>query len=78
MIGIWQIIGNGKIVKNPVRQRVFRYLPVHKIGTGKEIRAALPGICAVLARRFPGGHAEPKKDMLRMTACTLTLPEKAF
>ena len=125
-----------KIVMNPVRQRIFQYLLVHKTGTVKEIRTALPdvpsaslyrhmkiltensilmvvgenrirgtvesiytlnksaleindadgaavqtallGICASFAKYFSGESPDPKKDMLLMTTCTLTLKDEEF
>ena len=125
-----------EIVMNPVRQRIIQYLLVHKTGTVKEIRTALPdipsaslyrhmkiltnsgllsvvgenrirgtvesvyklnksaleiddadgiavqtallGICASFAKYFSGGQADPKKDMLLMTTCTLTLTDEKF
>lgn len=125
-----------EVVMNPVRQRIFQYLLIHKTGTVKEIRKALPdvpsaslyrhmkiltdhsiltvvgenrirgtvekvyqinqsalavedangnavqmsllGICASFAKYFSSGHADPKKDMLLFTNCTLTLTDEAF
>ena len=125
-----------EVVMNPVRQRIFQYLLLHKTGTVKEIRKALPdvpsaslyrhmkiltensvltvvgenrirgtvesiyelnrsaleiedgdgsavqsallGISAAFAKYFSGGHADPKKDMLLMTTCTLALTDDVF
>lgn len=33
-----------EIVMNPVRQRIFQYFLLHKTGTVKEIRKALPDV----------------------------------
>ena len=125
-----------EVVMNPVRQRIFQYLLVHKTGTVKEIRKALPdipsaslyrhmklltdhsvltvvgenrirgtvesiyqlnksalelddadgsavqmsllSICASFAKYFSSGHADPRKDMLMLTTCTLTLTDEEF
>lgn len=45
---------------------------------GSAVQTALLGICASFAKYFSGGHAEPKKDMLLMTTCTLTLTDEEF
>lgn len=45
-------------------------------GTG--VQTALLGICVSFAKYFSSGHAEPKKDMLLMTTCTLTLTDEEF
>ena len=125
-----------EIVMNPVRQRIFQYFLLHKTGTVKEIRKALPdvpsaslyrhikiltdstilmvvgenrirgtvesvyqlnkdamatedetgnavqmsllSICASFARYFSSGNADPKKDMLLLTNCTLVLTDEEF
>ena len=45
---------------------------------GSAVQTALLGICGAFARYFSGGHAEPRKDMLLMTTCTLMLTDEAF
>ena len=45
---------------------------------GTVVQSALLGICAAFAKYFSGGHADPKRDMLLMTTCTLTLTDDAF
>ena len=45
---------------------------------GASVQAALLGIGAAFAKYFSGGHADPKKDMLLMTSCTLTLTDEEF
>lgn len=125
-----------EIVMNPVRQRIFQYFLLHKTGTVKEIRKALPdvpsaslyrhikiltdstilmvvgenrirgtvesvyqlnkdametedetgnavrmsllSICAAFAKYFSSGKADPKKDMLLFTNCTLLLTDEEF
>ena len=125
-----------EIVMNPVRQRIFQYFLLHKTGTVKEIRKALPdvpsaslyrhikiltdstilmvvgenrirgtvesvyqlnkdametedetgnavqmsllSICATFAKYFSSGKADPKKDMLLFTNCTLLLTDEEF
>lgn len=125
-----------ELVMNPVRQRIVQYLLIHKTGTVKEFREALPDVpgaslyrhvrllaengilmvvsenrirgtvesvyalnssvletdggdaavvqatllrlCASFARYFSGTHPDPKKDMLLLTVCTLTLTDEEF
>ena len=45
---------------------------------GAAVQTALLGICASFAKYFSSGHAEPKRDMLLMTTCTLTLNDQEF
>ena len=45
---------------------------------GSGLQTALLGICASFAKYFSSGHADPKKDMLLMTTCTLKLNDEAF
>ena len=45
---------------------------------GSAVQRALLGISASFAKYFSGGCADPKKDMLLMTTCTLTLTEGEF
>ena len=42
------------------------------------VQSALLGISAAFAKYFSGGRAEPKKDMLLLTTCTLSLTDEAF
>lgn len=45
---------------------------------GTAVQTALLGICTSFAKYFSGGHADPKKDMLLMTTCTLLLTDDEF
>ena len=45
---------------------------------GVAVQTALLGICASFAKYFSGDHVDPKKDMLLMTTCTLTLNDEEF
>ena len=45
---------------------------------GEAVQTALLGFCASFAKYFASGHANPKKDMLLMTTCTLTLTAEEF
>lgn len=45
---------------------------------GTAVQTALLGICTSFAKYFSGGHADPKKDMLLMTTCTLVLTDDEF
>ena len=46
--------------------------------SGNAVQMALLGICASFAKYFAGGHADPRKDMLMLTTCTLTLTDEDF
>lgn len=45
---------------------------------GEAVQTALLGFCASFAKYFASGHVNPKKDMLLMTTCTLTLTDEEF
>lgn len=45
---------------------------------GGAVQSALLGICASFAKYFSGDSPDPKKDMLLMTTCTLTLNDTEF
>ena len=46
--------------------------------TGNAVQMSLLSICAAFARYFSGGNADPKKDMLLFTSCTLVLTDAEF
>lgn len=46
--------------------------------SGNAVQMSLLGICASFARYFAKGDAEPKKDMLLLTNCTLLLTDEEF
>ena len=46
--------------------------------SGNAVQMALLGICASFARYFAGGNADPKRDMLLLTNCTLLLTDEEF
>ena len=45
---------------------------------GNAVQMALLGICASFVRYFSSDHADPKKDMLLFTNCTLLLTDEDF
>ena len=45
---------------------------------GMAVQTALLGICASFAKYFSSVTPDPKKDMLLMTTCTLTLNDEEF
>ena len=45
---------------------------------GTVVQTALLGLSASFARYFSGGGADPRRDMLLMTTCTLTLTDEEF
>lgn len=46
--------------------------------TGNAVQMSLLSISASFARYFSGGKADPKKDMLLLTNCTLMLTDEQF
>ena len=46
--------------------------------TGNAVQMSLLSICASFARYFSSGNADPKKDMLLLTNCTLLLTDEEF
>ncbi len=46
--------------------------------TGNAVQMSLLRICASFAKYFFSGHAEPQKDMLLFTNCTLVLTDEEF
>lgn len=46
--------------------------------SGNAVQMSLLGICASFARYFAGGHADPRRDMLLLTNCTLVLTDEEF
>lgn len=45
---------------------------------GNAVQMSLLGICASFARYFSSGNANPRKDMLLLTNCTLVLTDEEF
>lgn len=45
---------------------------------GAGVQMALLSICASFAKYFADGHADPRKDMLMLTTCTLKLTDEDF
>ena len=45
---------------------------------GAPVQMALLSICASFARYFSGEDVDPRRDMLMMSTCTLTLTDDAF
>ena len=46
--------------------------------SGTAVQMSLLGLCAAFAKYFSGGHADPRKDLLMLTSCTLTLTDEDF
>ena len=46
--------------------------------TGNAVQMSLLSICASFAKYFSSGKADPKKDMLFFTNCTLVLTDEEF
>lgn len=46
--------------------------------TGNAIQMSLLSICATFVKYFSSGKADPKKDMLLFTNCTLLLTDEEF
>ena len=45
---------------------------------GNAVQMSLLSICASFAKYFSTGHADPRKDMLLFTSCTLLLTDQEF
>lgn len=45
---------------------------------GRAVQMSLLGICAAFARYFAAGNADPQRDMLLLTNCTLVLTDEEF
>ena len=45
---------------------------------GNAVQMSLLSICASFARYFSGGNADPQKDMLLFTNCTVVLTDEEF
>ena len=45
---------------------------------GNAVQMSLLGICAAFAKYFASGNADPRKDMLLLTNCTLVLTDEEF
>ncbi len=45
---------------------------------GNAVQMSLLSICASFAKYFSTGHADPRKDMLLLTNCTLLLTDQEF
>lgn len=45
---------------------------------GTVVQMALFRLCVSFAKYFKSGHADPRKDMLMLTSCTLTLTDEDF
>lgn len=46
--------------------------------TGLAIQAAMMSVCANFAKYFAGDNVQPKKDMLFMTGCTMSLTDEEY
>lgn len=45
---------------------------------GLAVQVSLMGICTTFAKYFASGHADPQKDMLMLSSCTLMLTDDEF
>jgi hypothetical protein len=45
---------------------------------GTAVQMSLLSLCATFAKYFSAGNANPKKDLLMLTSCTLTLTDEEF
>ena len=45
---------------------------------GTAVQMSLLSLCASFAKYFSSGHANPRKDLLMLTSCTLTLTDEEF
>ena len=77
--GLLSVVGENRI-RGTVKSvfKLNKSAPEIDDADGIAVQTALLGICASFAKYFSGGHADPKKDMLLMTTCTLTLTDEEF
>ena len=47
----------------------------HEDTSGMGVQSVLLHICASFAKYFSSGHADPRRDMLLLTTCTLTVTD---
>ena len=76
--GILTVVG-----ENRIRSTVESIYSLNKSALeidddGTVVQTALLGLSASFARYFSGGGADPRRDMLLMTTCTLTLTDEEF
>ena len=45
---------------------------------GTAVQMSLLSLCAAFVKYFSSGHADPRKDLLMLTGCTLTLTDEEF
>lgn len=45
---------------------------------GMSVQVSLMSICTAFAKYFASGHADPRRDMLMLTSCTLMLTDDEF
>ena len=45
---------------------------------GTAVQMSLLSLCAAFAKYFSSGYANPRKDLLMLTSCTLTLTDEDF
>ena len=46
--------------------------------SGTAVQMSLLSLCAAFAKYFSSGHVDPRKDLLMLTSCTLTLTDEDF
>ena len=46
--------------------------------SGTAVQMSLLSLCSAFAKYFSSGHADPRKDLLMLTSCTLTLTDEDF
>lgn len=78
---------NGVIVvaeENKIRGTVEKVYQFNKTSlevddeNGTAVQMSLFNLCAAFARYFSSGHADPRKDLLMLSGCTLTLTDEEF
>lgn len=77
--GILMVVGENRIrgTVESIYQLNKRALEIDD-ADGVAVQTALLGIATAFAKYFSSGHADPKKDLLLMTTCTLTLSDEEF
>lgn len=72
------------IEENKIRGTVENVYSLNKAAlevddeNGTVVQMSLLSLCAAFAKYFSSGHADPRKDLLMLTSCTLTLTDEEF
>ena len=72
------------VEKNKIRGTVEKFYHLNRTTlevddeSGTAVQMSLLSLCAAFAKYFSSGHTNPRKDLLMLTSCTLTLTDEDF